>query len=154
MEPSTEFRQAAGLLYKDGTVVFLEPCVLSETDPQSIYIVVEHRNHMGIMTPTPVTVANKALVWDFTTQNSYTGIGGFGTKEVMPGIFAMYAGDNDQTSDYPSYDITGTDKILWSTENGNFDQYLPSDFDMNGDVNGADKIIWSNNNGTASRVLK
>ena len=66
----------------------------------------------------------------------------------------MYAGDNDQLSDFPSYDITGLDKILWTSENGNFDQYLPSDFDMNGDVNGADKILWSINNGTSSRVPK
>ena len=154
MSADTEFRQAAGLLKKDGTITFLEPCVLADSDPQSVYIVVEHRNHLGIMTAAPVTVVNKALVWDFTTQNSYMGIGGFGTKEVMPGTFAMYAGDNDQLNDFPSYDITGTDKILWATENGNFDLYLPSDFDLNGDVNGADKILWSENNGTSSRVPK
>ena len=106
------------------------------------------------MTPNPVTVANKTLVWDFTTQQSYTGIAGFGQKEIRPGTFAMYVGDNDQATDSPSYDITALDKILWSAENGNFDQYLPSDFDMNGDVNGADKILWSENNGTSSRVMK
>ena len=152
--PDTEFRQAAGLVHTDGTVTFIEPCILTEDDPTAIYILVEHRNHMGIMTPNPIVVANKSLTWDFTAQQSYVGIAGFGSKEIMPNIYAMYAGDNAQGSDSPSYDINGLDKILWTSENGNFDQYLPSDFNMNGDVNGADKILWSINNGTSSRVPK
>ncbi len=152
--PSTEFSKAAGLLHKDGTISFLEPCMMIASDPQTVYIVIEHRNHMGIMTPIPVTVDKGVLAWDFTTQNGYLGTGGFALKEILPNTFAMYTGDNDQASDSPSYDITGLDKILWTIENGNFDKYLPSDFDMNGDVNGADKILWSINNGTSSRVYK
>ncbi len=152
--PTTEFKQAAGLVYRDGTVKFIEPCVITTDDPSQIYIVVEHRNHMGVMTPTPITVTSGSLIWDFTTQNSYLGTAGFGSKECLPGVWAMHAGDGNQDADFPSYDINGNDRILWKAENGNFDQYLLSDFNMNGDSNGADKILWSINNGLSSRVPK
>jgi len=154
ISPTTEFRQAAALVYRDGTVKFIEPCVITTDDPSQIYIIVEHRNHMGVMTPTPITVTSGSLIWDFTTQNSYVGTAGFGQKECNPGVWAMYAGDGNQDADFPSYDVNANDRILWKAENGNFDQYLLSDFNMNGDSNGADKLLWSVNNGFSSRVQK
>ncbi len=153
---TTNFLQAAALLLEDGRVVFTEDCILSTAGiPGQLYIVVEQRNHMGVMTPAPITIDNSnTLLWDFRIQESYVATAGFGSKQIEPGVFAMYAGDSDQGADFPSYDINGTDKILWTIENGNFDQYRQSDLDLNGDVNGADKIIWSLNNGISSRVPK
>ncbi len=153
-DPTTEFKQAAGLLHADGTISFIEPCILKTTDPGQVYILVEHRNHMGVMTQDPVMVSNGTLVWDFTTQDSYKTITGFGSKQIGQGVYAMFAGDNDQLNDVISYDITGLDKIIWTQQNGNFDQYMSSDYNMNGDTNGSDKILWDNNNGISSRVLK
>jgi len=65
----------------------------------------------------------------------------------------MFVGDCDQT-DFPSYDITGADKSIWATDNGNFDVYNLADFNLDGDVNGADKGFWFDNNGISSRVPK
>ena len=87
-------------------------------------------------------------------DRSYVTTTSFGQKEVVPGTFVMYAGDSDQISDFPSYDINGFDNILWSAQNGAFDSYLSGDYNMNSDVNGADKILWSTNNGITNRVTK
>ncbi len=153
----TEFANAAALLLEDGTVVFVGECYVNRSLKDPFYILVEHRNHLGIMSQYPLNISNGKVIYDFTTQDSYRDLPnptGFGQKEVRPGVFAMFAGDCAQENDVFSYDITGADKILWSQQNGNFDQYLPTDLNLNGDVNGNDKIIWNNNNGISSRVPK
>ncbi len=155
-DPTTEIVRAAGLLYKDGTVKFLQPCLLKlgDANPAQVYIAIEHRNHMGVGTPLPIDFSNGTLTWDFRIAQSFSTGTGFGQKEVQSGVFAMYAGDSDQISDIFSYDLNGNDNILWNSSNGIFDDYNQSDYNLNGDVNGADKIYWSNNNGISSRWPK
>lgn len=151
---TSEQAAAAGLLTKDGTIVFPAECPLETTNPGPFYIVVEHRNHMGIMTPQPLNVVNKELTYDFSTQDSYRDAAGtgIGQKEIATGVWVMLSGDLGQTNDTGSYDITGADKIIWADGNGNFDTYRTSDANLNGDTNGSDKIYWEINNGKSSRV--
>ena len=33
----------------------------------------EHRNHMGVMTPNPITVADKSLIWDSNMNGDVNG---------------------------------------------------------------------------------
>ncbi len=149
---TSEFYVAAGLLLEDGRIVLVEECALLARDvPANVFVVVEHRNHMGIMNQNAITLNGDKLEYDFRTQNSFVAIGGVGSKEIQPGVWAMYGADGDQ-SDFPSYDIKGSDKIVWRTDNGFFDQYTQGDFDLNGDVNGKDKFLWEENNGLNSRV--
>jgi len=54
-----------------------------------------------------------------------------GQKEIAPGVWAMFAGDVDQT-DAISYDINGSDNI-WYLYNGNFNIYLVADCNLDGD---------------------
>ncbi len=151
---TSEEAAAAGLLMKDGTINFTAQCPLETTHPGPFYVVVEHRNHMGIMTPQPVTVVNKEIIYDFTAQDSYRDAAGTGVgqKEIAPGVWVMLSGDMAQTNDVVSYDITGADKIIWTDGNGNFDSYRYSDANLDGDTNGSDKIYWEINNGKSSRV--
>lgn len=149
-----EFSIANGLLYEDGTIEFIKPCVLTSSDPSDVWIVVEHRNHMGVMSDSAVAVIDGMVEYDFRQTDSYKLPTSFGQSQLVPGVFAMYVGDGDQTADFPSYDINGLDNIIWTLQNGFFDQYLAGDYDMNGDVNGADIIIWSLNNGLSSAVPK
>ncbi|MEM7104478.1 MAG: Ig-like domain-containing protein, partial [Bacteroidota bacterium] len=149
-----EFSRADGLLYEDGTIEFIKPCILTSSDPEEVWIVIEHRNHMAAMSDTAVTVNAGTLVYDFRITDSYRTNTSFGQAQVEPGVYALFAGDADQGADFPGYDINGLDNIVWTQENGNFDQYLRADFDLNGDVNGADIILWSQNNGLSSAVPK
>ncbi len=153
IEKSTEVAQTAALIMKDGVVELIDRCALSSSITGPLYIVLEHRNHIGIMTPQPVNIVGGILMYDFRTSDSYRDQTSFGQKQLPNGEWAMFAGDADQT-DFPSFDITGTDKTEWFDSNGVFDYYLSPDFNLDGDVNGQDKSLWFENNGISSRVPK
>ena len=144
----------AALLLKDGTIQFTEDCTLTDDTPSPLYIVIEHRNHIGVMSPTPVAVSGRSLRYDFRIADSYKDATGFGQKEINANNWVMFAADASQINDIVSYDINGTDKSIWADDNGIFGQYLPTDFNMDGDVTGLDKILWQANNGISSRVPK
>ena len=157
VERNTEIARTAVLTLQDGQVELVNRCPLTSLDADMVYVVLEHRNHIGVMSALPVPVVDGALSHDFRTKQSYVGPDpanpiGAGQIEITPGIFAMYAGDGDQTGDVFSFDITGADKTIWTIQNGQFGQYRAADYDLDGDVNGNDKLIWFPNNGTSSRV--
>ncbi len=146
---STNFAKAAALVLEDGRVIFPDGSPLTTAHPISFYVLIEHRNHIGVLTPTALTVSNRVAMHDFTIANSF---GGNGQKEVQPGVWAMFVGEAEQT--IVGFDINGDDKAFWSVENGTFGTYTPSDFNMNGDANGADKNYWSVNNGVSSSLSR
>ena len=153
-EKSTEIGMAAGLVDKTGDIEFPNRCALPFTATMdSLYVVVEHRNHMGIMTPVKIPVVASTLNYDFRLSDSFRYLTGFGQKELPSGLWTMYSGDINQM-DTPSYDITGLDKVPWFENNGVFDIYLGADLNLDGDINGADKALWIVNNGISSRVPK
>ncbi len=146
--------QAACLLDSDGRIRLVSPVAIKLVDTDSFYVVVEHRNHIGVMSANKVPVMNCMLEYDFTTQNTYTGNGGSGSVELTSGVWALFAGDGAQFNDVVSYDINGEDRALWEDENGAFFIYNPADYNMDGEVSGLDRINWLRNNGVSSRVPK
>ncbi len=152
IDKSTEISQAAAILRESGRLYF-PACPLFNQNLTELYVVIEHRSHIGIMTPTPVPILDGTLTYFFPQSDSYKDLASFGQKELPSGKWAMFAGDADQ-SDMPSYDIQGLDKDAWQQKNGIFSQYSNTDFDLNGDTNGADKALWFGNNGVSSRVPK
>jgi len=147
-----EIAKTAGVLHSDGTIDFPNRCALTTDLTTPVYVVVEHRNHMGVMSPQPISAVSQVISYDFRASDSYKDASGYGQKEVAPGVWVMVAGDGAQAEDIFSYDITGSDKQLWFEQNGNFDAYLPGDFNLDGDINGLDKPVWELNNGISSRV--
>lgn len=154
MAKATEIKAVAALLLKDGTIQFVDDCVLTNSAPLPLYIVVEHRNHIGVMSPDPVAISGRSLVHDFRLTDSYRDATSFGQKEISVNNWVMFAGDGSQINDAVSYDINGTDKSIWVDDNGLFLEYLPTDFNLDGEVTGEDKIFWELNNGISSRVPK
>ncbi len=150
---NTEVGMTAALLMKDGSITFPNRCALTSNVASPLYIVAEHRNHIGIMTPQPVDVIGSTLTYDFRLADSYRDPTSFGQKQLPTGEWVMFAGDANQ-SDFPSFDINGTDKTLWFDNNGVFDYYFSPDFNLDGDINGQDKSLWFDNNGISSRVPK
>ncbi len=152
-DKASQIAQTAALLNKDGSIDFPDRCALSTDWTDPMYIVIEHRNHIGIMSPQPVPMTNQVLSYDFRQADSYSTESGYGQKEISTGIWAMIAGDGDQFDNF-SYDINGEDKQVWYEQNGVFDIYLQGDYNLDGDVNGLDKGNWMMNNGISSRVPK
>ena len=150
---NTELAQVAGLLHKDGRIEVFDQCIFDTSmDLSSAHVVIEHRNHMGVMTPVSASMSAGKLEHDFRAKDSFRDATGFGQKQIT-GAWVMYAGDIDQ-SDTPSYDITASDKFDWIDDNGKFNFYLNTDVNLDSDVNGADKGYWYENNGISSRVPK
>ncbi len=150
---STEVGMTAALLMKDGSLEFPDRCALTSAVASPLYIVLEHRNHIGVMTPQAIALINSTLTYDFRSSDSYRDPTSFGQKQIPTGEWTMFAGDADQ-SDFPSFDIQGTDKTIWFDNNGVFDYYFSPDFNLDGDINGQDKSLWFDNNGISSRVPK
>ena len=108
IDPSTQVFKMAAILLSDGSL-YLTDCNLVGSIPNGFYyIVVEHRNHMGAMSPAKVSLANNRISYDFSAQDSYTAGNGFGQKNLSS-VWALYTGDFDQF-DFPSYDINGKTK--------------------------------------------
>ncbi|MEM6319093.1 MAG: Ig-like domain-containing protein [Bacteroidota bacterium] len=146
----------AGLLHSDGHVAFLagsDCCNLISS--QSYYVVIEHRNHLIVMSHQAIPIIGGTITYDFRSQESYKGLLGFGQKQVRPGIYAMYAGNGDQVTGSNGnriLNIISSDKNAWLIEIGDHSSYYLNDYDLNGDVNVQDKIPWSRNDGIFSDV--
>lgn len=149
---STQVAKTAALLKTDGCIYFPDNAVLPPGFDTPVYIVVEHRNHIGVMSPQPVSFDDNTLSFDFRTTESYRNSTSSGQKQLINGVWCMYSGDIDPTD--AGYDINGGDKSIWLDTNGTFGEYLPADLNQDGDVTGEDKGIWFNNNGVYSIVPK
>ena len=112
------------------------------------YIVIHHRNHLGIMSAITYTFgdfANQATSIDLTTSGS---VWDEGFKQVETDVYAMYAGDANnngqiQTSDKNDY---------WNVQVGQAG-YIESDFNLNGQVQTSDvNDKWQYNVGASSKV--
>ncbi len=144
----------AALLLRNGKVVAedgVSPLLFDGYGPGDYYVAIYHRNHMAIMTKELVLPVSGALVYDFTIEDSYKTVG-FGQNAIGSSVWAMIAGDGDQASNPQANDINASDRILWQTFNGTFNQYHETDYNLDGDVNGMDKINWSLNNGFFNNV--
>jgi large repetitive protein len=148
---STVFK-AAAWLHKDGTVQFITPC-FNIPISGSYYVVIEHRNHMGVMSPTALAVVNGTINFDFTAMNSYevTNPPSFGQKQIGT-KWAMYTADSKKETQTTNYDINFQDSQLWKGQSGIFDQYKLGDHNLDADVNFLDQVRWKANSGKYSGV--
>ncbi|MDN3634324.1 hypothetical protein QWY85_06625 [Neolewinella lacunae] len=144
--------QRAGLLHNDGRIEFINDADCCVLDPsQSYYIVVEHRNHLIVMSHEAVPVVNNVLTYDFRNKQSYVNdpfsSGVFlRQKEVLPGVFAMYAGNGDHLTSNSEYtDITAADYTKWLVNGPANRVYNLVDYNMDGDVSALDFFLWLSN---------
>ena len=142
----------AALLHDDGHIQFIDPCFNLPING-SYYVVIEHRNHMGIMSPTALNIVNGKIIFDFTAADSYivSNPPSFGEKQIGS-KFTMYAADGKKTTQTTNFDINFNDSQLWKLESGIFDQYRYGDFNLDADVNFNDQVLWKSNNGRYSGV--
>ena len=111
------------------------------------YIVVQHRNHLSVMSVDPVSLSSStATFYDFTTRlDKYYGSD---AQLLEEGIYGMFTGDanhngqiqNDDKNDY------------WKVQVG-LAGYRGADFNLNGQVQNDDKNdFWKNNVGKGTQV--
>ena len=107
---------------------------------QNYYILVKARNHTGVMSATPVTLPN-ATPYDFTTAATQA-YGNGQQTEVLPGVFALYAGDanNDGVINYADFNV-------FASGINNSAGYNYGDCNFDGTINLSDFDLWQLNAG-------
>lgn len=146
--PTTSIATKAALLLKNGQIISPFgglPLYLNATINNDLYIVIQHRNHLGILSANPVTEAGGMYSYDFTsgTNQAY----GTDAQKNLGGIYGMYAGDGDGNG------IIHLEDLIIFQEQAGTRGYKSGDFDMDSEVMNQDKNdIWVSNEGKGSQV--
>ncbi len=145
--------QYSGLLLADGQIRIVDEsgdCNLNTK--RKYYVMVEHRNHLGVISHMPVAVIDNRLSFDFRSQDPYNARQS-GAKVLKNGIVVMAAGNGDQHSTtMASYVIDEHDLSLWRKENGLNSKYLRMDLDLSGDVTVKDQELLFKNYGVMASI--
>ncbi len=151
IQPNNEIYRAVGWLKTDGAITFPEECSFPVFDSSiDYYIMIEHQNHLPILSNEPVTVSDGKLIYDFTVVNTYTALFGSGQKEITIGLFAMYSGNSNQTDQNGKF-INSIDYLNWENDQNDVG-YRPGDYNMNGRVESLDYLIWEANQNISSDI--
>jgi len=147
---STRIERQAGFLLNNGLIVGTDgasPLNLSATVTNNLFVVIRHRNHLGILSSTPVTFSGGIYSYDFTSGSGQA-YGSDSQKNLGSGIYGMYAGDFNADGTINLNDITNP----WGTGAGKYG-YLQSDGDFDGQADNNDKNdYWFINRDKSSHV--
>lgn len=140
---STIIAQKALLLLDDGSVVDTNGIGLPEFDvsiTENLFVVIWHRNHLGIMSANPLIASGGIYAYDFSTGDDKVYGGALAYKEIGTGIWGMVGADADANGQ-----IDIDDKYSWMTQAG-LSGYLSGDFNLDTQSDNKDKNeIWINN---------
>ena len=132
----------AAILLADGSIVGpdgVTPVLYTGNITQNLYVLIYHRNHLGIMSSIPLTESKGSFIYDFT--NDITKAYGDGLKSLGGGIYGMIGGDSDGNGTVDSNDKD----VNWSNKAGSAG-YFGSDLNMDSQVNNPDKNdLWEPN---------
>ena len=141
----------AGFVLMDGTIVGTDGSSLLTLNTKvrhNLYIVVYHRNHLPVMSATPLTLLNGIYNYDFTTSASQAYGGNNAHKDLGEGVFGLAGGYgffDGQTNNLDKNEVW----LLQYNSSG----YLFGDYNMDGYVNLADKEnVWELNAGRAEKL--
>jgi len=151
--PATIIGRQAAFLLNDGSVVGMDGVEnIHEFSLQSItnnlFVVIYHRNHIGIMSAYPLSTPTDVYPYDFTTSADMVYGDDQGHKMISLGVWGTIAGDYDANGliDYNDY-ISG-----WMIQAGS-SGYKAADFNLNKEVNNPDKNeFWLINIGSGTAI--
>lgn len=135
----------AAILHQDGTITgaswggCTSGLLFSKANPGNYHIVIKSRNHIGVMSATPVALPSETL-FDFTL-NTQQAFGNNQQVEIAPGLFALFAGDchADGIINVQDYNQLKTDADT------TMPNYLQGDCNLDGTVDNLDFELWQQN---------
>jgi hypothetical protein len=137
--PSTIIARKAALILNDGSVVNQDgspDLMFANTVSEQLFVVIWHRNHLGVMSAIPLVESGGIYTYNFTTGLGMAYLNG--QKLFSGGIYGMIAGDADASGV-----IDAADKNSYWTIQAGKRGYLNTDFDLNGQVQNQDKNdLW------------
>ncbi len=148
---ATMISQQAAFLKNDGSIVDLDGISIlafNHSIIQSLYAVVWHRNHLGILSADPLIESGGIYNYDFTTDAGKVFGATNGHNELANGTWGMISGDANADGFINPDDLN----TVWATETGTFG-YKPADFNLDNQINNIDKNeFWLPNKGKGSQV--
>ncbi|MCB2219403.1 MAG: metallophosphoesterase [Bacteroidetes bacterium] len=115
---------------------------------QALFVVVRHRNHLAVLSSSPLVLSGGIYTYDYTTDADKAFGGIAAQAEVIPGKWALIAGDADADGVISQMDKTD----FWSVFSGK-SGYLKEDFNLDSQVDNLDKNdCWRINLGENSQL--
>lgn len=149
-EASTKVASRAAFIESDGMIVDtlgINPVSFPGIDEGNYYIVIQHRNHLAIMSDETHALSKFSNLYDFSTGLDKT----YGTNamvELSSGIYGMYTGDANANGQVQNDDKND----FWEVQTG-ASGYKEADFNLNGQVQNDDKNdFWKVNVGLGTQV--
>jgi len=147
----TRIAQHAVFLMSDGSLRNMDgittPQFNNLTIQQSLFVVVWHRNHLPVLSASPLSKAGNVYTYDFSTSMSQA----YGTDAqnfLATGIYGMIGGDANADGSIDNLDKD----ISWNTEAG-MAGYLGSDLTMDGQSGNTDKNdVWLPEQGSGAQL--
>ena len=150
-EATTVIAQRAAFLLSSGKIVDLDGSSpvsfrgITYGDNSGIpfgnyYIVVEHRNHLGIISNSKVALTNNTLTYDFTGGDVLGGTEAIADLKGDGTLYGMWAGDGNANGTITAFD----NNSVWLPQflNG-IDGYWSGDYNLNGAVTAFDSnSMW------------
>lgn len=145
----TIVERKAAILLSDGSVVDVgsnSPIQWTASVAQNLFVVVNHRNHLSVLSGVALNRVAGVYSYDFST--SLDKAFNNGQTEISSGIFGMISGDSDASGL-----IDGNDKsVNWENESAN-QGYFSADLNLDSQVNNLDKNdFWLPQQGQSSQV--
>jgi hypothetical protein len=149
--PATIVDIQAAFITNLGEIVDLDginPIRFGSTISDGLFVVIWHRNHLGVMSAFPLINVSGVYSYDFTGAGSQVYGDGSGYTEISTGIWAMVTGDANADGIIDADDMV----LSWNDESGKAG-YLQSDINLDGQSNNLDKNeYWFPNLGKFSQV--
>jgi len=148
----TVIARCAAFIHRFGYVVDLDgvsPVRFNVSVNDNLYLVILHRNHLGIMSAEPLTPSGGTYYYDFTSDQSQTYGGASGCADIQNlGLWGMAAGDMNADGQ-----INETDKnTVWAPQAGS-GLYISSDANLDGQTDNLDKNdVLAGNLGMTSQI--
>lgn len=148
--PGTTIGTAPAFLLNNGSIVGLDGSSFisfSATPVNSLYVIIWHRNHLGVISANPLNDVGGIHSYNFSSGSGQA-YGGTTAQKPIGSKWVMMSGDGNGDGN-----ILNSDKIdIWNIQSGN-GGFLESDYNLNGQVNNPDKNdMWYENIGEGSQI--
>jgi hypothetical protein len=141
----------AALLRQDGTITDVDGSSavrFTNVNSGNYYVVVRHRNHLGIRTLNTFSFGQNATVINFAASNTAL----YGTNPVINLAGTNFRGMISGDANFDG-SIDSIDSAVWENENGTYDDYTANgDYNLDGSVDSIDSVVWELNNGTYEEI--
>jgi hypothetical protein len=138
--PGTIVATKPAFLKNNGDLVGLDgnPLIIKQAYANNLYVVIYHRNHLGIMSSNGVGI-NATGTYEYNYSDAITKVygGGSGYKLLQTGYYGMVAADGNGNGVIQNTDETA----VWKVDL-NLSGYKGGDFNMNGVTQNTDETSY------------